>query len=147
MEERFRTFTTLISKITRNIKKIKSIEMEEFNLKGPHVSCLYYLYKEETLTSKELSEICDEDKGAISRSLEYLEENGFLICESNAKKRYKSPLKLTPKGKEIGKFITNKIDSILNFAGSGLSEENRTILYDSLNKISENLEKICKEYK
>ena len=43
MEERFGTFTILISKISRSIKRIKSEEMAEFQLKGPHVSCLYYL--------------------------------------------------------------------------------------------------------
>ena len=78
MMERFETFTLLISQISRSIRKIKTEEMAEFKLKSPHVSCLYYLYKEKTLTAKELCDICDEDKAAISRSLLYLEkEKGF----------------------------------------------------------------------
>lgn len=43
MEERFETFTVLIARINRGIKRIKAEEMAEFGLKGPHVSCLYYL--------------------------------------------------------------------------------------------------------
>ena len=43
MEERFETFTILIARISRSIKRIKSEEMADFELKGPHVSCLYYL--------------------------------------------------------------------------------------------------------
>ena len=43
MEERFEAFTVLISRISRSIRRIKSEEMAEFQLKGPHVSCLYYL--------------------------------------------------------------------------------------------------------
>ena len=43
MEERFETFTVLIARISRSIKRIKAGEMAEFALKGPHVSCLYYL--------------------------------------------------------------------------------------------------------
>ncbi|MBQ7880983.1 MAG: hypothetical protein IJ358_04000 [Clostridia bacterium] len=46
MEQRFETFTVQIAKISRCIRKIKSEEMAEFNLKSPHVSCLYYLYRQ-----------------------------------------------------------------------------------------------------
>ena len=43
MEERFAAFTVLIAKINRNIRRIKTEEMAEFHLKGPHVACLYHL--------------------------------------------------------------------------------------------------------
>lgn len=141
MEDRFQNFTVLIGKIGRNIRRIKTEEMKDFNLKSPHVSCLYYLYKEKSLTSKELTDICEEDKAAISRSLEYLELNGYIECESTAKKRYKSHLMLTEKGKIIGKIISEKIDNVLVYASAGLSNEDRVILYRTLNLISDNLEK------
>lgn len=146
MQERFKNFTVLIAKISRSIRRIKTEEMEEFNLKSPHVSCLYYLYKESSLTAKELCDICQEDKSALSRSIEYLENNGYITCNSDLKKRYKSSLVLTEKGKEIAIIIANKIDNILNTASQGLSEENRIILYESLNLISENLNNICENY-
>ena len=146
MKDRFEKFTVLISSISRCIRRIKTEEVSEFQLKSPHVSCLYYLYKAHSLTAKELADICEEDKANISRSIEYLENNGYLICESNAQKRYKSPLRLTDKGNEIGKIICEKIDRILEEASKGLTEENRISFYDSLSLINENLEKICKEY-
>ena len=119
--------------------------MAEFDLKSTHVSCLYYLYSENTLTAKELCDICDEDKAAISRSLEYLENNGYLKCESKTVKRYKSPIELTEKGKIIANKISEKIERILEEASIGLSEENRVIFYKSLSLISENLEKLCEK--
>ena len=146
MEERFNAFTVLISKISRCIRRIKTGEMDEFNLKSPHVSCLYYLYKMGSLTAKELCDICGEDKSALSRSIEYLEDNGYLICESNQKKRYRSPLTLTEKGIKIGEGIAEKIDKILDLVSDGLSNENRIILYESLTLISNNLENFCKKY-
>ncbi len=146
MEERFHTFTVLISQISRSIRKIKTEEMAEFNLKSPHVSCLYYLYKEGSLTAKELCDICDEDKAAISRSIVCLEREGYITCLTDAQKRYKSPLKLTGKGEEAGKRIADKIDGILQKAGEGLSEENRKVFYKSLNLINDNLQEICKNY-
>ena len=120
--------------------------MAEFNLKSPHVSCLYYLYKEGPLTAKELCDICDEDKAAISRSIVYLERDGYITCLTDAHKRYKSPQKLTAKGEEAGKRVADKIDGIINKAGEGLSEEDRTIFYRSLGMINDNLQEICKNY-
>ena len=74
MEERFETFTVLIARISRSIKRIKADEMADFELKGPHVSCLYYLSQRDGMTAAELCERCDEDKAAISRSLDDLEK-------------------------------------------------------------------------
>ena len=54
MEERFAAFTVLIAKINRNIRRIKTEEMAEFHLKGPHVACLYHLTTAGPLTAGEL---------------------------------------------------------------------------------------------
>jgi DNA-binding MarR family transcriptional regulator len=142
MYHRYKDFTVLITKISRSIKRIKTFEMEEINLKSSHVSCLYYLYKEGKLTATEICEISEEDKAQISRALDYLELHGYVVCESNQKKRYKSHFDLTVKGKEVSKHIANKIDNILDEVSNELTEEERMILYKSLNVISTNLEKI-----
>ena len=147
MDERFNLFTVLISKISRSIKKIKSEEMGPLTLKSNHVSCLYYIYKLKGLTAKELCDICAEDKASVSRSLEYLEQNGYIFCESTLKKRYRATLLLTEKGGYVGEYISKKIDSVLDKASEGLSDENRKILYESLNIINNNLEQICTNYK
>lgn len=146
MEERFKTFTVLIAGISRSIRKIKTEEMAEFDLKSPHVSCLYYLYKTDSLTAKELCSICEEDKANISRSIKHLEENGYVICNSKAHKRYLAPLELTEQGRAVGKKIAEKIDNILDMASAGLNEEERQILYRSLIRINDNLQKICSNY-
>ena len=142
MYQRYKDFTVLITKISRSIKRIKTFEMEEINLKSPHVSCLYYLYKEDKLTATEICEISEEDKAQISRALDYLELHGYVKCESNQKKRYKSNFELTNVGREKAKHIANKIDNILEEVSNELTEDERGILYKSLNAISNNLEKI-----
>ena len=144
MKERFETFTVLINRISRNIRKIKNQEMAEYNLRSPHISCLYYLYMAGELTATELCERCEEDKAAISRALDYLEKNGFIVCESKSVKRYKSPLSLTEKGNYVGKRIADKIAGVLNEISDGLTEEERVAFYRSLAIISESLERVCK---
>ena len=146
MQERFQTFTVLIARLNRCIRKIKTEEMAEFDLKSPHVSCLYYLYKSDSLTSKELCDICDEDKANVSRSIEYLEKNGYLVCKSKTEKRYKSPLVLTEKGRMTGEHIVRKIDAILDAVSEGIPEEHRLIMYRSLSVLCGNLQKICDAY-
>ncbi|MDD6264845.1 MAG: hypothetical protein PUB34_00850 [Clostridia bacterium] len=140
MKERFETFTVLIAKISRNIRKIKNREMAEYGLRSSHISCLYYLYSEGLLTATELCERCEEDKATISRSLVYLEENDYIKCESKLAKRYKSPLSLTEKGKDVGKKISDKINYVLDEVCNGLTEEERTEFYRCLNTVSDSLE-------
>lgn len=144
MNNKYHSFTTLISKINRNIIKIKSREMKIKGLKSTHVSCLYYLYlnEEDNLTAKDLCLLCDEDKGAVSRSISFLLENNYLSCDFEGKKAYKSPLILTEKGRKIGKYISEKIDEIADKGSFGIDEEKRKVLYECLNIISTNLEKI-----
>ena len=146
MENRFETFTVLVSNINRCIYKIKSEEMAEYNLKSSHVSCLYYIYKYGSLTAKELCDLCGEDKANISRSIKYLEENGYVKLDSKNIKRYQSPIELTYSGYKVGKHLNEKINKILEFSSLGLSEEKRMIMYEGLNLVSKRLNELCDDY-
>lgn len=144
MEERYELFCALTTKISRSIKKIKNLETEEFGLRSPHVSCVYYLYIADGMTATELCERCEEDKASISRALDYLETNGFIVCESKSAKRYKSPLHLTALGRTVGEKIHQRISRVLNEVSLVLSDEERVSLYRSLTLISESLEQYMK---
>ena len=141
MQEQFKVFTSLIASINRNIRHVKTAVMADHNLKCPHVSTLYYLYVEEGLTLKELCEKCNEDKGAISRSVKSLEEEGLVDAHS-IQKKYKQKLQLTEKGKEVGKDVARKIDIAIKKAVQDLTDEDKACVYRSLKSISQNLEKI-----
>lgn len=143
MQERFETFTVLINRISRNIRRIKNQEMQEYGLRSVHVSCLYYLYTAKGLTATDLCERCEEDKATISRALDFLESNGYLFCESKSAKRYKSPLVLTEKGLLAGKKIADKIDGVLEAVSVGLSDDERVEFYRCLSIISESIERFA----
>lgn len=130
-----------MTKINRNIKRIKNREMREYGLKSPHVSCLYFLFLFGELTASELCEKCEEDKATVSRSLGFLEQKGFVRCREQGKKRYNSPMELTEKGSEAAKKIADKIDSVVENVGGDLSEGEREVFYRFLNKVSDKLEK------
>ena len=145
MEEKFQRFSLLMANINRSIRRIKTEETAEFDLKSPHVSCLYYLYKEKKLTPKKLCELCETDKAGISRSIDYLEHNGYL--RKRIKKQYKNPLELTERGREVAEKIAEKIDAIFAAIGEGLSEEQKRIMYEALETISLRLREVCDCYK
>lgn len=145
MTERFETFTVLINRISRNIRKIKNQEMAEYQLRSAHISCLYYLYGTQGLTASDLCERCEEDKATISRALEYLEDNGYITCQSRTAKRYKSPLMLTDMGREVSEKISLKVDAILAEISDSLTEAERIAFYRSLTVISDRLDEISRK--
>lgn len=145
MQERYETFTVLVNRISRNIRRIKNQEMAEYHLRSAHISCLYYLYTTNGTTATDLCERCEEDKATVSRALEYLEDNGFITCETQTGKRYKSRLILTDKGCEAGRKIAQKIDDVLCEISDSLSEEERAAFYRSLSIISRRLEEVAQK--
>ena len=143
VEERFETFTVLIGRINRNIRRIKNQEMASFQLKSIHISCLYYLYSSGSLTAAELCERCEEDKAAVSRALDYLEKEGYLEASDKNAKRYRHPLHLTEKGVQASSIIAAKIDAVLEEINSSLTEQERLAFYRSLTAISNRLDAIA----
>lgn len=144
--ERYKVFTLAIANLTRSIRKIKTAEMAKWNLKSQHVSCIYYLYTKGVLTATELCDICGEDKANMSRSIEYLEENGYLVCKERVNRRYKAHYELTALGMTVGQSIFERIEEIITKSSIGISDDDRRIMYKTLSAIDKNLEKIADEY-
>ena len=116
--------------------------MLEYGLRSQHVSVLFNLYTYNALTSKELCEKCEEDKGTISRTLKFLEENDFISCTCVNKKRYNSQFLLKEKGEVVGKEIALKVNELLNEVNATLNENEKLDLYGYLTKISDRLDHV-----
>lgn len=147
MVNRFESFVNGITVCYKYIQKIKSTEMTEFGLKGTHAMCVYYLDRYgDGLTAAQLSSLCEEDKAAISRTLADLEEKGYItLCSSENKKKYRSLITLTEKGKELAQNVNQLIDQWVGFGGDGLSDEEREAFYYALDVIACNLGSKIKE--
>ena len=147
MTYRFEMFTTAIAEINRCIQKIKAMEMTEFNLRGGHLMCLYYLlHHPEWLTVSEISVLCDEDKAAVSRFMADLQERRFAFCQaSGARKKYRAKLFLTEPGKEIAHSVDQRVERAVNRGGDGLTETQRVSFYDALLRITHNLKRYYDE--
>ncbi|MGM9941834.1 MAG: MarR family winged helix-turn-helix transcriptional regulator [Bulleidia sp.] len=142
MNERFEKFTVSISRIERAIRRIENFEMAEYNLRSSHISCLYFLYTTDARTASELTLRCNDDKATISRSLEYLEKNGYVHREKSVRKRYNTPVVLTEKGNAAAASIAEKIHHVLQEVSFDITDEQREILYTCLFNIADRLETI-----
>lgn len=137
MENRFEKFTYLTFKITKLIQKIKNVDVEELGLKAVHVMCIYYLSKNsEGLTSKSLVDLTLEDKAAISRALSLLKKKNLIDYKGG----YNELITLTSEGDKVAKYIENKSEEALNESSLDISEEDRNVLYKTLDKIERNIE-------
>ena len=143
MTERFETFTVLINRISRNIRKIKNQEMADYNLRSSHISCLYYLYTSGGLTATDLCERCEEDKAAVSRIVAEMENKGLVYKENKEAQVYKAKIYLTEKGNETARFVAKRVKDALSVVGDKImTEDERRLFYGD---ILEKLEVMAKE--
>ena len=148
MEQRYETFTLLILNISRCVQKIKNIEMAALGLKGRQVQCLFALYNSDGGASvTTLCELCSEDKGMMSRTLKDLTAQGLVYIDEQKERKYRNPVKLTEKGAEVAGVVSTKISEMVDLGSMGISEDDRKRLYRTLSLISDNLTKICSNYK
>lgn len=81
-------------------------------------------------------------KAAVSRTLEFLLQNGYVTTEA-VSRRYRSPLYLTDRGREVFAALQARIASMEDAASMGLTEEQRSKMYAALELICGNLERLC----
>ena len=137
MLQEFENFVTGITVCYKFIQRIKTLEMTEFDLRGTHAMCMYFLQRHpEGLTASQLAQMCAEDKGAISRTLAVLQEKGLI---SSGEKKYRTPLYLTEEGKRIADILDDLVVRWVIFGGANVTDEERAVFYKTLGQISHNL--------
>lgn len=146
MFTRYEYFSTSISSICHYIQKIERSEMEKYGLKGSFAQYLLVMTRyPEGLTAAELCEVCDKDKGAVSRALNELEEKGLVFRQTGVTPNYRIPIRLTEKGMEAAKFVSQRSTLAVELAGNGLTDADRQSFYATLELIATNLHKISKD--
>lgn len=146
MIDRFERFSFAITEIYRYLNKISAEEMKKYDLKG---ACAFYLvaiyYHSEGVTSSQLCELCNRNKADVSRTVSKLEEKELVTRASESNNQYRALIKLTDKGKAAAMQISKKAALAVELGGKGLSEDERTIFYDSLELIAKNLQALAQD--
>ena len=146
METRYELISASISSMYHDIQKIERIEMAKYGLKGPHAQCLLAMKKHpQGITAARLCEVCEKDKGAVSRILAELEEAGMILRENRNGSRYRASLTLTEQGMAAADAVVEKARLAVELAGTGFDETEREVFYRVLSIIAGNLHKLCRE--
>ena len=98
----------------------------------------------EGITAARLCDRSDKDKAAVSRAVAEMEKKGLIIREDVNDSGYRALLKLTPMGREAAQFVRGRAGSAVAIAGDGLTEEQRGIMYQSLEHIAYHLKEITR---
>ena len=144
MSDRFEQFTTSVFRIYQCIQKIQRQEMANYGLKSAHVSCLLTLHQHPGITAAELGKLCEKDKAAISRTVTELEQAGMIHREEDLG-AYRAHLYLTDAGLAVAEKVKARTVLAVEKAGSGLTDEDRKIMYSALACIAGNLHTICRD--
>ena len=141
MENRFEKFSIAVLELNRCLQRIKDLEMRKFGLRSAHTMCVFYLGQHpEGLTVTQLSEICREDKAAVSRCLSQLAQRELVVSYAPRNLRaYRNPYRLTEKGRLLAKQMDERMAEALRWGGRGLTEEQRETFYASAQIILDNL--------
>lgn len=142
MENRFERFAAAVLEMNRYLQRIKEQEMRRFGLRSAHTMCIFYLGQHpEGLTVTQLTEICREDKAAVSRNLSELSRMGLVSCSAPPDRRvYRDPYRLTERGTEIAAQVEARVSDALSACGRGLTEAQRDNFYTAAQIIISNLE-------
>ena len=144
MSDRFDIFAMSIGLIYRSLQRIKNREMTEVNLKGVHVMCLHTLnHNPGGMTLTALSQACEEDKAAMSRTIAELTRRGLVTTSTEAK--YRAPIILTDTGRETAAKVDEMINEAVDAGGNGLTDAERAEFYRMHRLISNNHIKYLKE--
>ena len=146
MQSRYEQFSSSISSIYHAIQRIEKNEMVIYGSRGIYAQYLAALLRyPEGLTAAKLSEICDRDKAAVSRTVADMEKEGLLVRENQSDHNYRALLKLTEEGQRAARIVSRQAQFAVEAGGQGLSDTERLQLQQMLSRIARNLENICEK--
>lgn len=143
---RYEQFTISISSAYQFLQKVEHNEMERYGLRGAYAQYLLAIYRNpEGITAAELAERCERDKAAVSRAVADMELQGFVRRELKNERGYRAKLMLTEEGREAAEYISRRCQLAVELAGQGVSDQDRAIMYATLERIAGNLQRISED--
>ena len=94
-------FGEILYILHKNNRKYLNDALAEYDLNLLQAMCILTIHQKNDTTQKELTEMLYLTKSGITKAINKLQNEGFVIKEKSSKDNRKYVLKLTEKGKEI----------------------------------------------
>lgn len=127
--------------INKHLKEglVKNIKGEGFNLSNQQIHLLLYLFEEDGISQKRLSELTLMNKISIVKALNLLEANNLAFRVQNDVDLRNKNIFLTTEGKKLKAPIHEAIDHHRASVFEGISEEEAQVYKSVLRKMLKNM--------
>ena len=129
-----------IGSISRMLDAIANIEFKELKLNKGQYIYLVRIFENEGIIPERLAEVIKVDRTTLSRAVRKLEENGFILKESDPFNKKIKHLYTTEKGKHVVQFILRENEYSNKIATTQLSASEIETVTNLLSKIRESIE-------
>ncbi len=141
MQDRFTRFTLGISRLNKQINKLKVEGMQPLGLKAAHAMCIHQLACEDRLSFPQLCERCDLDPALISRTLKELCASGHAVKDGSPGK-YNARYSLTPSGRQVAGYIGDVVYRVTSGADEGIDPQELNAFYRVLEQLIRNFDRM-----
>ena len=139
MNENNKYIAKYISQIHRKSRVFMNREVSKYDIKSGQLMFLLDLYMQDGKNQEEISKKLEIDKGATTRTLKNLEEQGLITRVKDNHDKRTNRIYLTEKSKDVKEDVFNLIDQLRNEVSKSLTDEEEEILIDLLEKIYKNM--------
>ncbi|MDU4934508.1 MAG: MarR family transcriptional regulator [Peptostreptococcaceae bacterium] len=139
MNENNKYIAKYISQIHRKSRVFMNREVSKYDIKSGQLMFLLDLYMQDGKSQEEISKKLEIDKGATTRTLKNLEEQGLITRVKDNHDKRTNRIYLTEKSKDVKEDVFNLIDQLRNEVSKSLTDEEEEILIDLLEKIYKNM--------
>ena len=133
-----------LSRLNKNIQKLKTDGMGQFGLKGVDTLCLYQMGGRGELTFSEIGQLCQLDGALVSRTLRGLVKSG-MVEKLGLPGKYNATYRLTGAGTETAARIRLIVTDIQSKADRGISREDLDTFYRVLDRLTANFDAMVTE--
>lgn len=138
----FRDRITIFPQFIKKAFYEHDISKLNLNMNKTQINILMNVSEYSEKSMSEISLLTGLEKSSFTRSVDYLEKNGFITRNSIEKDRRITKLSLTKKGIKAANLIKNDFDVYLGSLISDFSENEKKDFFDSLDTISKYMNKI-----
>ena len=145
LSELERSVAVLISDINLLSRVLFNRAAKEWDLTSTQWQILSVIYRDEHLTQSEVANMLSRGKSSIGKSIDSLENRGWVVRVPDAKDRRVKRLQLTDKIVKLTGQLSEPLIEINNIIERGLDANERESLMQSLQKIHANLTKVANQ--
>ncbi len=134
-----------ISKIREKVNRLIEAEMSRNGLEGivtSHGDIIYALFYQQRMTMAEIADKIGRDKSTVTALVDKLVKLGYVVKERDTEDTRVIYVALTDKGQELKPTFEAISDKVLNTFYAGVSEEEKTELANTLDKIFHNFDSL-----